>query len=80
MDIEVVDRNDNAPQFLNETFDFDVYEGPESLTDFKLLVHDADFEQNSELSFSKAGLACGMYRLTSTRLSEIGRASCRERV
>lgn len=70
VEIEITDRNDNAPSFLNSTFDFDVNEGPESLTAIRLLITDADFHDNSMLTFTKAGLSCGMFNLDGRQLDE----------
>lgn len=65
-----MDRNDNPPIFVNDTFDFDVFEGPGSLTSIKLVVTDADFGVNSALTFTKNGLACGMFDISGWQDSE----------
>ncbi|XP_067937193.1 protocadherin Fat 4-like [Watersipora subatra] len=70
LEIEVIDRNDNKPEFLNDTLDFDVFEGPDSLILVELLVRDADFEQNSALMFYKTGLACDYFNIRWQRTDE----------
>lgn len=68
--MSIIDRNDNKPQFLNDTFDFYVEEGAASLIEINLAVYDADFSNNSELNFSKTGLNCDIMVMESERLDE----------
>lgn len=53
--------------FLNDTFDFNVDEGEDSLREYILYIRDADYDKNSELTFSKKGLSCDVFNLTSQR-------------
>ena len=55
---------------MNDTFDFDVYEGAASLISLQFIITDADFGVNSNLTFNKSGLACEMFSLDSSRLDE----------
>lgn len=54
--------------FLNNTFDFDVLEGEDSKTRLTLYVSDADYGENSALSFQTTGRDCGLFRVTAVRL------------
>lgn len=74
--IQVLDVNDNAPRFVQQTFAFAATENEPPPTDFALPVRDGDSAPNAQFNASFENVSCSR----ATRLNLLNASYCRARL